>query len=103
MLFAKTLIVLCSATVAMAACHNRNQWEMGRSRYETSMGELLRCKCGDPDPLEDGMNSYLCSLTLGEMEWCRSGVTYYCQTGDMGSVFRESCEDRSPECKVVEC
>ncbi|KAF9348793.1 hypothetical protein BGX34_002243 [Mortierella sp. NVP85] len=106
MLFAKTLVVLCSAAVAMAACRdrNRNQWEMGRWRYETSMMEGMRCKCKSSSVREDEIwTKNTCSKLGKEIKWCYGDAEDYCETGDEGTRFRELCSGRGEDCYAVDC
>ncbi|KAF9371253.1 hypothetical protein CPC16_003169, partial [Podila verticillata] len=56
MIFAKTIVVLCTAAAVMAAsCRSQNKfsnWGMGRSRTSVMM-KTVRCECGDTNTHED--------------------------------------------------
>ncbi|KAK3809465.1 MAG: hypothetical protein J3Q66DRAFT_353956 [Benniella sp.] len=104
MLFAKTLVVLCSAAVAMAACRDRNQWEMGRWRYETSMVDGMLCKCRGSSRRENEIWTRNTCRSLGkDVIWCYDQAEFYCETGNKGTEFRQKCSDRGEGCNAVNC
>ncbi|KAF9289970.1 hypothetical protein BGZ74_000589 [Mortierella antarctica] len=79
MIFARTLVVLCVAAVAMAM-------------------DGLRCKCKD----EIWTKNTCSSLNKG-IRWCYGAAQDFCETGNMGDAFRSRCSQRGNDCFAVDC
>ncbi|KAK3809466.1 MAG: hypothetical protein J3Q66DRAFT_353961 [Benniella sp.] len=83
MLFAKTLIVLCFATVAMA--------------------ESRRCKCSKATMQQDyDWTEAECNNLNGEMQWCYDTFQTFCDAGNRSTEFNEKCESDT-DCYVATC
>ncbi|KAI9232460.1 MAG: hypothetical protein BYD32DRAFT_428358 [Podila humilis] len=105
MIFAKTIVVLCTAAAVMAAsCRSQNKfsnWGMGRSRTSVMM-KTVRCECGDTNTHEDDeWTGNECEKLRGFFVPCNGKTGLYCMT-DRPEI-RVDCEQRGEDCYVVEC
>ncbi|KAF9392380.1 hypothetical protein CPB97_002071 [Podila verticillata] len=79
MIFARTLVVLCVAAVAMAM-------------------DGLRCKCNN-----EIWTKNTCSNIGKEIKWCYGAAQDFCETGNRGNDFRNFCSQRGNDCYAVDC
>ncbi|KAF8930910.1 hypothetical protein BGZ52_000344 [Haplosporangium bisporale] len=121
MVFARTLVVLCVAAVAMAgSCGSQESFDSdwwgprrGRMAY---MMDGLRCKCNSSS-MKDGKLIILpnfrldheiwtkntCSNIGKEIKWCYNAAQDFCETGNKSTEFRELCAQRGGDCFAVDC
>ncbi|KAG0100342.1 hypothetical protein BGZ93_002211 [Podila epicladia] len=81
MIFARTLVVLCIAAVAMA---------------------MDGLRCNDLYSYEIWTKNTCSSLNKG-IRWCYGAAQDFCETGDKGDTFRSRCSQRGSDCFAVDC
>ncbi|KAG0089002.1 hypothetical protein BGZ92_005439 [Podila epicladia] len=94
MIFARTLVVLCIAAVAMAM-------------------DGLRCKCKNASmgvlsiffvcSIHEIWTKNTCSSLNKGIRWCYGAAQDFCETGDKGDTFRSRCSQRGSDCFAVDC
>ncbi|KAF8937280.1 hypothetical protein EDD21DRAFT_447249 [Dissophora ornata] len=106
MLFAKTIIALCTATAVMAASCGQDKfsdWRIGRARTHRMM-DGLRCKCDSSSTHDDEVwTNNECSRLEKKVLWCYGAAEFYCETNDSGDQFREDCSKRGNDCYADDC
>ncbi|KAF9425463.1 hypothetical protein BGZ94_007500 [Podila epigama] len=106
MLFAKTLVVLCAATVAMAgSCLQEkfdSMWGRGerRGRMNVEMNEL-RCKCNSS--MDEMLTKISCAKIGKQMTFCYAQGELVCETQNKADEFRKDCAAHAANCVTVEC
>ncbi|KAF9324204.1 hypothetical protein BG006_000766 [Podila minutissima] len=98
MIFARTLVVLCVAAVAMArVCDSQESfdsewWGPRRGRVAYMM-----------EGQHEIWTKNTCSSIGKEIKWCYNEAQDYCETGNKATEFRNRCSERGSDCYAVDC